>query len=331
MGLVSDYPLLLELLVLFLAAFGALFFFLQSISPAPRPPTKNETSFVDCITKEKTPFPSLLDESPAEVELSIVIPAYNESKRLPLMLAETFEYLQDRKKKTSSFTYEIIVVNDGSTDDTDAVVRSIAMKQKLSTIRVMNLEHNRGKGGAVTQGMMVARGQRLLFVDADGATKFSDLDKLEAAMDRIVSKGQAIVVGSRAHMVTSDAVVKRSFIRNFLMRGFHTLLFVLGIGTIKDTQCGFKLISRKAAQLIFPNMHVEGWIFDIELLLLGYHFGVPIQEVPVTWHEVDGSKVSLLKDSIKMLLDLLNIRLNYLLGVWQVNASPKRLQRPKSD
>jgi len=102
------------------------------------------------------------------------------------------------------------------------------------------------------------------------------------------------------------------------MHSFHKVLYILGIRAIKDTQCGFKLFTRKSALNIFNNIHVEGWIFDIEVLLLAQYFNMPIVEVPVTWHEIDGSKVSLIKDSIKMAIDLLIIRLNYFFGFWKV-------------
>ncbi|KAI8608816.1 hypothetical protein BC830DRAFT_1052396, partial [Chytriomyces sp. MP71] len=166
------------------------------------------------------------------------------------------------------------------------------------------------------QGMLVSRGRRILFADADGATSFGDVEKLDKELSRVERMGHGIAVGSRAHMVKSDAVVKRSFLRNFLMHGFHTVLLVLGISSIKDTQCGFKMVTRKTAATLFPLMHVEGWIFDIELLLLASWHNVPMVEVPVTWHEVDGSKVSIVRDSVKMLVDLLIIRFYYLTGLW---------------
>ena len=103
------------------------------------------------------------------------------------------------------------------------------------------------------------------------------------------------------------------------MRGFHLYLYVLGAGSIRDTQCGFKLFSRRAASVIFPNLHVEGWIFDIEILYLARLNGLQVSEVAVNWVEVDGSKVSLLRDSIKMAIDLLIIKLNYALNVWKVS------------
>lgn len=168
------------------------------------------------------------------------------------------------------------------------------------------------------KGILGCRGELCLMVDADGATKFSDLDKLLEELVHIQKDDYAVVVGSRSHLVSTEAVVKRSFIRNLLMRGFHLLVYILGIRGIEDTQCGFKLFTRKSAQIIFPNMHVERWIFDIECLIIAQQQNIPIAEVQVTWHEIDGSKVNLMVDSIKMAVDLLLIRLNYILGFWTV-------------
>ncbi|KAG0234499.1 dolichyl-phosphate beta-glucosyltransferase [Actinomortierella wolfii] len=268
------------------------------------------------------------DEGEAERSLTLVIPAYNESERLPIMLKETLEYLKERSSRPSlsgkPFTYEILIIDDGSKDDTVKVALEWAQQQKQEDLRVVTFERNRGKGGAVMQGMQYARGEYLLMVDADGATKFSDLDKLELEIQRIEKDGLGIAVGSRAHLVKTDAVVKRSFIRNFLMYSFHLIVHILGIRGIADTQCGFKLFSRKAAQAIFPHMHVEGWVFDIEVLMAAQQLGIPIVEVPVAWQEIDGSKVSLVRDSIRMALDLLVIRLNYIMGIWTIPSLAKK-------
>lgn len=310
--------------------FAIAFLILRTISPNPRLPTENEKYYSDPSTKKRLKFPTITDpDGKASCYLSIVIPAYNERERLPLMMEETITHLNNLKSKSKTFNFEVILVNDGSKDNTVEIATNFAVKNKIQNFKLLNLEKNRGKGGAVTQGILFSSGERILFVDADGATRFSDFDKLDEELTRITKDGKAIAVGSRAHMVKSDAVVKRSAIRNFLMHGFHTLLSILGIYGIKDTQCGFKLMTREAAILVFPNMHVEGWIFDIEMLILANQHKIPIVEVPVNWHEVDGSKVDLLKDSIKMLLDLLNIRLNYLLGIWKVNKISQK--KAKSD
>ena len=134
-----------------------------------------------------------------------------------------------------------------------------------------------------------------------------------------------VAIGSRAHMVDSEVVVKRSFIRNFLMRSFHFILYIFGIACIRDTQCGFKCFTRSAAAAIFPTMHVEGWIFDIEVLLVAGFHNIPIREIPIDWHEVDGTKMSLARDAVLMLKDLIVIRLNYMLGIWSIQKPKKRL------
>ncbi|KAJ3160956.1 dolichyl-phosphate beta-glucosyltransferase, partial [Geranomyces michiganensis] len=278
---------------------------LRLVSPCPRTATPNEQTYVDAFSGKRLPFSSRLSEGPEvkTVSLSVVVPAYNETQRLPAMLSEALAFLDARRKKDPRFTYEVIVVDDGSKDATSDTAAEVAKRHAEEVaeghswaareVRVLTLETNRGKGGAVTQGMLVARGERLLFADADGATKFADVELLERSIEETAIGGSAVAVGSRAHMVSTEAVVKRSFIRNFLMHGFHTLLLVLGISSIADTQCGFKMLTRPAAARIFPNMHVEGWIFDIELLLIALKMKIPITEVAVNWHEVDGTKMDL--------------------------------------
>ncbi|KAG0219831.1 dolichyl-phosphate beta-glucosyltransferase [Mortierella sp. NVP41] len=268
------------------------------------------------------------DESP-EKTLSVVVPAYNESERLPIMMKETLDFLKDKAKREPGFTYEILIVDDGSQDSTVRVALEMAQQENNKDIRVLSFEKNRGKGGAVMQGMQYTRGKYILMVDADGATRFSDLDALELKLKGAEHDGYGVAVGSRAHMVKTDAVVKRSFIRNFLMYSFHKVVYILGCRGIEDTQCGFKLFTRKAAQAIFPNMHVEGWVFDIEVLMIAQQLRMPIVEVPVAWQEIDGSKVSLMRDSIQMALDLLIIRMNYILGIWTIKPLKAELASNK--
>ncbi|KAI8900202.1 nucleotide-diphospho-sugar transferase [Globomyces pollinis-pini] len=309
------------LVVAIIGLISTIYLVLQFTSSSPLPLSKDEQYYYDQSSKKMMPFNSLKDR--ALVSLSIVIPAYNEAERLPIMMDETLLYLNKRLAEDKSFSYEIIVVEDGCSDATGEVTLSYAEKHhkndKRSSIKLLTLLKNRGKGGAVIQGISVSSGERILFVDADGASKFSDLDLLEIQMDNIEKEGLGFVIGSRAHMVTSEAVVKRTFLRNILMRIFHLVVFVLGVHSIKDTQCGFKLFTRKAAQKIIPNMHSEGWIFDIELLILAFRKGIPVREVPIDWQEVEGSKMSLFRDGIIMVLNLLRIRLSYLFGVWNDN------------
>ncbi|KAF9147277.1 dolichyl-phosphate beta-glucosyltransferase [Linnemannia schmuckeri] len=270
---------------------------------------------------------SRTDEGSPTKTLSVVVPAYNETERLPIMMKETLDFLKEKAYKDLTFSYEILVVDDGSQDSTVRVALEMAQQEDIKDIRVLSFEKNRGKGGAVIQGMQYTRGEYILMVDADGATRFSDLDALQIKLKATEQDGLGVAVGSRAHMVKTDAVVKRSFIRNFLMYSFHKVVYILGCRGIEDTQCGFKLFTRKAAQAIFPNMHVEGWVFDIEVLMIAQQLRIPIVEVPVAWQEIDGSKVSLMRDSIQMALDLLIIRMNYILGVWKIR--PLRVEVEK--
>jgi len=234
------------------------------------------------------------------------------------MLTSTVDHLSTVPTRS----HEILIVDDGSTDDTSALALKLASQYDKSDIRVVTLRENLGKGGAVRHGMLHGRGRRLLMVDADGASRFEDLELLWTAMDRIASDDRpAVAIGSRAHLVKTEAVVKRSLLRNILMYGLHTILRIVGVGHIRDTQCGFKLFTRSAARQIFPYQHLPTWIFDVELLLLAKQVGIPVEEVPIEWHEVSGSKLNVVTDSLQMLRDLLILRANLLLGRWKAAPS----------
>ncbi|KZP05314.1 glycosyltransferase family 2 protein [Athelia psychrophila] len=292
------------------------------LSPPPIITRPSEKQYLSYASPSKPqPLPSLAD--PGSVDLTVVIPAYNETVRLPSMLESTLSHLATKPART----YEILIVDDGSSDGTTKKALALAKAHPKSDIRVATLEKNLGKGGAVRHAMLHGRGERLLMVDADGASRFEDLEGLWDATDRLAPNGEAAVaVGSRAHLVKTDAVVKRSLLRNILMYGLHTILRIVGVGHIRDTQCGFKLFTRRAAQQIFPAQHLTTWIFDVELLLLAKQLGIPVAEVPVEWHEVAGSKLNVLVDSLQMLRDLLVLRGNQVFGRWKV-----RPIRDKSD
>ncbi|CAG8695142.1 15825_t:CDS:2 [Gigaspora rosea] len=273
-------------------------------APKPRARTESEKYYLSAHLEKRLPLPDISDEPTCN--LSVVVPAYNETERLPSMLRETVDYLENKRLKDPIFQYEIIVVDDGSTDGTSKTALKYGQTNSHVDLKVLTLEKNRNKG--------------------DGATKFSDHETLERRLLEVVdNNGFGVAIGSRAHLVNTEVV--RSFIRNFLMHSFHKVLYILGIRAIKDTQCGFKLFTRKSASYIFHNMHVEGWIFDIEVLLIAQYFNMPIVEVPVTWHEIDGSKMSLIKDSIRMAIDLLTIRLCYLSRYWNIREPLPRLKR----
>lgn len=297
-------------------------FLLYRVSHQPRPILASEKTY-ETIDKSgqivaQRRLPSLSDD--AEVYLSVVIPAFNEIQRMHVMLQEALDYLQGTFEKT----WEILIVDDGSTDGTTTVALEWARKHRESgnlsegQFRVCTLEVNRGKGGAVTHGMLHHRGEYAIFADADGASRFEDIKVLFDAMKYVEVDGLGIAGGSRAHMVSTDAVVKRSPLRNLLMHGFHTFIRLLGVSHIKDTQCGFKLFSRAACRSIFPVVHIERYAFDVEIYLLAEMLEIPVQEVPITWHEVDGSKMNLVKDSLNMAWDLILMRVGYTTGMWSL-------------
>lgn len=173
--------------------------------------------------------------------------------------------------------------------------------------------------------MQRARGKYLLFVDADGATHFPDLDKLLLAMRELCGdanwKTEAIAIGSRAHL-EDEAIASRSFFRTVLMYGFHTLVWLFAVRRIRDTQCGFKLFTRSAARHLFALMHVERWAFDVELLYLAQYWRMPIAEISVRWTEIDGSKVTPIWSWLEMGCDLFLIWFRYTIGAWSLQMPP---------
>lgn len=285
---------------------------------------ESEKFYLDPATSEKHLFPSVNDDP--TVYMSLVVPAYKEEERLPKMMDETMEYLEKRQKQQPSFTYEVIIVNDGSTDRTSEEALKYVTKYGADKVRLLEFTKNRGKGGAIRIGCLSARGERILMVDADGATEITDIENLEKAMDGIAKDYSvpAVVVGSRAHL-QEEAVAERSFFRNILMYGFHLLVYVLCVRGIKDTQCGFKLFTRPAAARLFNALHIDRWAFDVELLYIAQQLKMPIDEVAVNWQEIEGSKLVPFWSWLQMGRDLLFIRMRYTFGLWKIPATkPKK-------
>lgn len=183
-------------------------------SPPPIVTRPSEKTYRSHASPKK-PRPLLSVHDPSTVDLTVVIPAYNETERLPIMLSSAIDHLTRPGQKRS---FEILIVDDGSTDKTAEASIKLSAKYPKIDIRVAVLERNLGKGGAVRHGMLYASGERLLMVDADGASKFSDLDALWTAMDELVpNNGPGVVVGSRAHLVKTEAVVKVPFLSSQYM------------------------------------------------------------------------------------------------------------------
>ena len=246
------------------------------------------------------------------------------------VLEEDEQGKQQLRQKHDIASIEWVVVSDGSKDGTEDVVRDYARRSvQQHTIRscwkLLVLSPNQGKGAAVRHGMPRSRGQWRLMVDADGATSFQELFALlDRSIDKTKNKTVEVVFGSRAHLQESSKA-KRSFVRTVLMHAFHFFVDILcnNRGNVRDTQCGFKLFTAQAANQLFGSLHLQRWAFDIELVVLCGLLGWSIEEVPVEWHEVDGSKLDSSKlqlalVSIGMLRDMICVRLCYTLGIWRV-------------
>ena len=244
---------------------------------------------------------------------SIVLPAFNESERISATLEKIFAQAQQ-----SGWQVEVIVVNDGSTDETARIVREHAAAH--TTLRLIENPGNRGKGYSVRNGMLHAHGDILLFSDADLSSPIAEAEKLFAA----IAGGADIAFGSR--WVDAKLQVRRQpLYRQLFGRMFNLALrLILGLN-FKDTQCGFKAFTRAAAQRVFPPQKIERWGFDPELLYLARKQGLKVQEVPVSWSHREGTRINPLRDGIRMLVELLTIRWNDLSGKYaagRVAAEP---------
>lgn len=273
------------------------------------------------------------------VDISLVIPAYNEEKRIPAMLNSTLQYLHKWCKKIS-IKFEIIVVDDGSSDETIKIsleTWKIFCQSNnknniysINNFRIIKLDKNHGKGGAIKAGVLRSKGKYILMVDADGATEISDLEKLyhkikdiEINDDKYGNVG--IAVGSRAHL-EEKSKASRAFYRTILMHGFHILVSILCTKTIKDTQCGFKLFTRNTARILFRELHLERWAFDVELFFVAEKYKIPMVEISVTWQEIEGSKLiqskfDIIKTAVVMARDMLCVKLAYDLGLWKMHTN----------
>lgn len=245
-------------------------------------------------------------------------------------------------------------MDDGSSDATSEVAFEYVKRHGVDAVRLLTLRSNKGKGYAVKAGIMCSRGKLVLFMDADGATAIEEVEKLERALEAIqgeraterdadsTTKGNTagtntntntntnkntntnanannsiLVVGSRAHL-QATATAKRTALRNFLMHGFHALVTLVVGNEIRDTQCGFKLMTREAAQAIVPQQRLQRWAFDVELVKLAGMLGVRMCEVQVVWTEIPGSKVRV-SSIVHIAFELLLIKIGYdVLRTWAV-------------
>jgi dolichyl-phosphate beta-glucosyltransferase len=247
---------------------------------------------------------------------SLIIPAYNESGRIRPTLDAILRYIEEQR-----WDAEVLVVNDGSRDDTAEVVR--AYGQAHSQVRLIENPGNRGKGFSVRNGMLHARGDICLFSDADLSSPITEAQKLFDA----IAQGADIAIGSR--WLRSELQTERQpLYRQAFGRIFNLLLRVILGLRFKDTQCGFKAFRGEAAQRIFPLQRIERWGFDPEILFLAQRMGLRVAEVPVSWAHSEGTRMHPFRDGLRMFGDVMRIRWNALTGAYTTPAvpSPGRLR-----
>ena len=228
--------------------------------------------------------------------LSVVIPAYNEEARIGRTLSEMAAYLDSQP-----FSWEMLVVSDGSSDRTDQMVEEFASTHPK--VRLIAYRPNQGKGNAVRVGMLAARGGRVLFMDADLATPPSETEKVMTHLEQ----GADVVIGSRP-LKESKLEVRQPIHREAFGRISNGIVQLVGVRGIKDTQCGFKLFTQRSAQEIFKRCKMRGFSFDMEVLMIARDLGLRIDEVPIRWADQAGSKVVLWRDAPKVLMDLFKMR-----------------------
>jgi len=235
------------------------------------------------------------------IDLTVVVPAYNEERRLPGTLQEMSDHLA-----ATGSTYEILVVDDGSTDRTGEVTALQA--QKDPNIKLLPMQHA-GKGAAVRNGALTARGRRVLFCDADLPMSAEDLTRLA---DMLVQRD--IIIASREGMGARR--IGEPYYRHLMGRVFNLIVQLLAIPGVQDTQCGLKCFTAESASRVFGLQTIDGFGFDVEILYIARKLGYRIQEVPITWSHRESSRVDPIRDTLRMLGDIIRVRWNDLRGVY---------------
>ena len=227
------------------------------------------------------------------MDLSVVIPAYNEALRLGPTLRKVIDYLS-----AQGIGYEVLVVDDGSSDTT----AEIAVAHASEGVRVLRQPENRGKGAVLKVGVLESRGDEVLLLDADLSTPIEELAKLRPYLGQ-----NEVVLGSRA-VSGADVTQHQPVYREMMGRIFNLIIQMLGVRGLKDTQCGFKLLSGDVARRLFRELRIERFAFDVELVLLARRHGYRIAEVGVRWADSASSRVNPVTDSFRMLWDVLALR-----------------------
>jgi dolichyl-phosphate beta-glucosyltransferase len=247
--------------------------------------------------------------------LSIIVPAYNEAKCLAENIKKFNQYLNEQK-----YDYEIIIVNDGSTDNTGKIGKQLAAKNK--NIKLINNKINKGKGAAVRQGLLQASGEYALFIDADNATSIDHLKQVWPYF----KKGYDIVIGTRSARDAQGAcqAVPQARWKRLLGVCGNYIIRLLAVKNIRDTQCGFKVFRKKAVKNIIPQMTIDGFAFDAEMLALAQYLDFKIAKIPVYWVNYPNSRVGI-KGYLSSLKDICRIKWNFIRGKYKVKNKIKSL------
>lgn len=238
--------------------------------------------------------------------ISVVIPAFNEANRLPPTIRKIWEYLNKNFNE-----FEIIVVDDGSRDSTASEIESLIKTMK--GIKLLGNNTNMGKGYSVKTGVLASSGNIILITDADFSTPIEEFEKLAEWINR----GFDIVIGSRG-LKDSDIAIRQPWYREKMGKIFNLLVRAVIIGDFKDTQCGFKLFKGSAAKEVFKKSVINGFSFDVEILSIASRSGFSIKEVPVRWLNSPHSAVSIFREPLIMFFDLVRIRLNHMLNIYNI-------------
>ena len=239
-----------------------------------------------------------------EPYLSVVIPAYKEEKRIHKILDAIIDY-----EKNHDFKIEVIVVLDGTPDNTAQAAEKY--QERIKKLKIIDRRVNKGKGYTVKEGMLAARGEYILFTDADNATPIKQVDKLLEFVD-----DYQVIIGSR-YVKGGKLAVPQGIFRKIGGRGLNWIIRILAVPGIIDTQCGFKLFQHNAAKEIFKRITFDRWSFDIEALAIARRHKYKIKEVGITWYNDPHSLVSPIKDGLKMVRDAWVVRKNLKEGIYK--------------
>jgi dolichyl-phosphate beta-glucosyltransferase len=227
--------------------------------------------------------------------LSIIIPAYNEADHLESTLQSIFNWIKLPD-------WELIVVNDGSTDQTPTIVKKLSRRHPR--VKLLNLPHNHGKGWAVKHGVLKSSGEWILFMDADSSTRINEMEKLWAFRDKY-----DVIIGSR-HLRRDSIKKPQPWFRHLAGRLGNLFIRIMLLPGIYDTQCGFKLFNKKAARDLFSRQQLNGWSFDLEILVLARRLGYAIKEVPIDWSHYASGRINIFTDGLKIIFDIVWLKFN---------------------